>query len=171
MGINMPTQIKLDALYPEMEEATIGKWLVAAGDAVIIAQPLAELITDKVVYEFQSTVDGVVLEILLAEKSTAPVGVVLVVIGNAGEVIDTAAIREENNQLISTRETMLNTLHLATSTAPVKTQGLASLSTAPSAGGAVRATPAARRIARERNIDLSTIKGTGPGGMITEKDL
>ncbi|MEI6518422.1 MAG: E3 binding domain-containing protein [bacterium] len=164
----MPTQIKLDALYPEMEEATIGKWLVAAGDAVISGQPIAELITDKVVYEFQSTVDGVVLEILLAEKSTAPVSVTLAVIGNAGETVDTTAMREENNQLIFARETMLNTLHLATSTTPVETQGHASL---PATGGAVRATPAARRIARERNIDLSTIKGTGPGGMITEKDL
>ncbi len=164
----MSTQIKLDALYPEMEEATIGKWLVTTGDAVTNGQPIAEFITDKVVYEFQSTVDGIVLEILLAEKSTAPVGVTLTVIGEDNEKIDTSEMRAENNQLISARETMLNTLHLATSSAPVETHGHASL---PATGGAIRATPAARRIARERNIDLSTIKGTGPGGMVTEKDL
>ncbi len=165
MGTNMSTQIKLDALYPEMEEATIGKWLVIAGDVVASGQPIAELITDKVVYEFPSKVDGTMLEILLAEKSTAPVGVTLAIIGAAGEAADTAAMRAENGQLITARETMLNTLHLATSAAPVVS------APSPSASNAIRATPAARRIARERNIDLSTVKGTGPGGMITEKDL
>jgi pyruvate dehydrogenase E2 component (dihydrolipoamide acetyltransferase) len=159
----MQHTVTLEALYPEMEEATLGRWLAAPGDAVTDGQPLAELITDKVAYEFQSPAAGTLLAQLVAEKSVVPVGTVLAVLGEAGAEVDNReALEAENRRLAEARETALSAMHLAAS-APAPA--------AAAAPAAVRATPAARRLARERGVDLSTIKGTGPGGMISVEDI
>jgi pyruvate dehydrogenase E2 component (dihydrolipoamide acetyltransferase) len=153
----------LEALYPEMEEATIGRWLVAEGETVAADMPLAELITDKVAYEVQSPWAGVVLAQLPAEKSVVPVGTALAVIGAAGERVDNReALETENRRLAAEREAQLSALHAATGQVEVKPAAT---------GGAVRATPAARRLARERGVDLATLRGSGPDGMITVDDI
>lgn len=160
----MAHPIRLDALYPEMEEATIGRWLAAPGEPVATEQPLAELITDKVAYEYLSPAAGILLAILPAEKSVIPVGTVLAVVGEAGESAgDLDALREENRRLAAAREASLAAVLEATGTpAPAA---------AARPGGAVRATPAARRLARERGIDLAALAGSGPDGMITADDI
>ena len=155
----------LEPLYPEMEEATIGQWLVAVGENVTEDQPLAELITDKVVYTYSSPHAGAFLAILATEKSVVPVGVVLAVLGETGEEMpELEAYRQENRRLVAEREAALSALHEATSTEMA-------VSPLPAATGAIRATPAARRLARERGVDLSTLTGSGPGGMITVEDI
>jgi pyruvate/2-oxoglutarate dehydrogenase complex dihydrolipoamide acyltransferase (E2) component len=148
-----------------MEEATIGRWLVSVGDTVVVDQPIAELITDKVAYEYPSPGAGTVLALLPAEKSVLPVGSTLAVIGEPGAGVENLAeLLAENRRLLSVREAALADIARATETmsaptaAPVNTQ-------------AVRATPAARRLARERGIDLASVRGTGPNGMITAEDL
>jgi len=156
--------VELDRLYPEMEEATIGRWLVVAGETVAEGQPLAELITDKVAYEYQSPATGTLLAVLVPEKSVVPVGASLAVVGAADETVEgLEELLERNRRLTDARETALRTLQQATA-------GVAPDDTAPRAG-AVRATPAARRLARERGIDLATVQGSGPGGMVTVEDL
>lgn len=162
----MSHQITLDALYPEMEEATIGRWLVSSGEQVETDQPIAELITDKVAYEYRSPQAGRVLAILPAEKSVVPVGTTLAIIGADGEAVDNLEeVLEQNRLLAAAREASLNDVLQATTVQAAPTP-------APSPSGrAVRATPAARRLARERGIDLSTIHGTGPDGMITVDDI
>lgn len=162
----MAQSIVLEALYPEMEEATIGNWLVAAGAPVEAGQPLAELITDKVAYEYQSPATGIVLAILPAEKSVVPVGTTLAVIGDTGETVENLEeLEAENRRLADAREASITAIAEATATqqAPVT-------SAAPTGRG-VRATPAARRLARERGVELSTITGSGPDGMITVDDI
>jgi len=154
----------LDPLYPEMEEATIGQWLVTQGAQVTEEQPLAELITDKVAYEYRSTIAGTVLAVLTAEKSVVPVGTVLAVIGGVGETVENLAeLEAENHRLAAEREMQLAALRQATAS---ETEPM----TAPTRQ-AIRATPAARRLARERGLDLATIRGSGPDGMITVDDL
>ena len=160
----MAQPIVLDALYPEMEEATIGRWIVAEGQALDAGQPLAELITDKVAYEYQSPAAGTLLAILPAEKSVVPVGTTLAVIGDPGEAVDDLeSLIAENRRLSAAREASLSAVIEATAaqTPPPAT----------SAGRAVRATPAARRLARERGVDLAMLTGTGPDGMITVEDI
>lgn len=157
--------ITLDPLYPEMEEATIGRWLVAEGDAVEAGQPLAELITDKVAFEFESTATGTVLARLPAEKSVVPIGSALLVIGMPGEWVDNRReLEAENRRLAAEREAALTALHEATTAAP-------SAPSVNAGAGPVRATPAARRLARERGVDLATLRGSGPDGMITVEDI
>lgn len=161
----MAQSVTLDPLYPEMEEATLGRWLVAEGDGVAAGQPLAELITDKVAYEFASPAAGVLLARLPAEKSVVPVNSTLCVIGSAGERVENLAeLAAENRRLAAEREASLAALHEATAAAPAPA--------APAApGGPVRATPAARRLARERGVDLAALRGSGPDGMITVEDI
>jgi len=158
----MGQAVILEQLYPEMEEATIGRWLVAEGDSVQEGQALAELITDKVAYEYSSPVTGIVSARLAAEKSVVPVGTALAVVGAADEP-QLAAWRDGNRRLAEEREEKLRALQQATA-------GV-SANAGTSRAAAVRATPAARRLARERGVDLSAITGSGPGGMITIDDI
>ncbi len=160
----MSQHCELEALYPEMEEATIGQWLVAVGDQVSPGQSIAELITDKVVYEYQSPAEGTVLLVLPPVKSVVPVGTVLAVIGAPGETVPEAGeLEAQNRRLAAQREAQVAAVQEAAtgSTAPVAT---------PARQG-VRATPAARRLARERGVDLAMIQGSGADGMITAEDI
>ena len=163
---DMAQPIVLDALYPEMEEATIGRWLLAAGDEVVEGQPIVELITDKVVYEYQSPATGCLLALLPTEKSVIPVGTTLAILGFAGEDAgDLQPYLQENHRLAEAREANITAILEATGSE------MPSASSAMNTGGNVRATPAARRLARERGIDLASLQGSGPGGMITVDDL
>lgn len=161
----MTDMLVLEQLYPEMEEATVGRWLVADGSRVQAGQAVAELITDKVAYEYHTPVEGIILALLIAEKSVVPVGATLAVVGSPGEPVDNLEeLLEHNRRLAEEREDKLRNLQQATASAETTQE-------APRQGGAVRATPAARRLARERGVDLTKITGSGPGGMITVEDI
>jgi pyruvate dehydrogenase E2 component (dihydrolipoamide acetyltransferase) len=160
----MSEQIVLTALYPEMEEATLGRWRVTVGETVEEGQPIAELITDKVAYEYQSPAAGTVLAMLPAEKSVVPVGTVLAVVGRVDETVpELPQLLAENRRLSAAREASLTEILQAT--------GAQSAPAASERGRAVRATPAARRLARERGVDLTTLTGSGPDGMISVDDI
>ncbi len=162
----MSQQLVLEALYPEMEEATIGQWLVAVGDQVAPGQPIAELITDKVVYEYQSPAAGTLLLVLPPVKSVVPVGTVLAVLGAPEESVPQAAeLDAQNRRLSARREAQLAAVNEAAGSA------VASTATPQQRQGGVRATPAARRLARERGVELATLQGSGPEGMITAEDI
>ena len=157
--------LMLEQLYPEMEEATIGRWLVAEGEEIRADQPVAELITDKVAYEYQSPVGGKILVLLTPDKSVVPVGTALAVVGAAGESVDNLEeLLERNRRLAAEREEQLRAIQQATG-------GEETTPAVPRQAGAVRATPAARRLARERGVELSTLTGSGPGGIITVEDI
>jgi pyruvate dehydrogenase E2 component (dihydrolipoamide acetyltransferase) len=162
----MPIPIVLSALYPEMEEATIGRWRLKPGDAVAPGQAIAELITDKVAYDLASEAAGTVLAVLAAEKSVVPVGTTLLVLGEKDEALAVQQLDEwqqENHRLSAAREASLIAL----------TEAMTTDSATPVASPvrSVRATPAARRLARERGVDLATVQGSGPDGMITADDI
>ncbi len=160
----MSQLLVLDALYPEMEEATIGQWLVTVGECVAPGQAIAELITDKVVYEYQSPAAGIILLMLPPVKSVVPVGTVLAVVGDQSERVNNQTELEiRNRRLAAAREASLTAVHEATS-------GTAAPAPASQRQG-VRATPAARRLARERGIELASLQGSGPDGMITADDI
>lgn len=161
----MAQPIILDALYPEMEEATIGSWLVAVGDQLREGEPIVELITDKVVFELPSPGDGFLISLLTAEKSVIAVGTTLGMLGEEDEQpADEAAVQTENRRLAEEREANISAILQATGS-------VMNAETDRPTSGAVRATPAARRLARERGIDLNTITGSGAGGMITVDDF
>ncbi|MDR2573182.1 MAG: 2-oxo acid dehydrogenase subunit E2 [Desulfovibrio sp.] len=136
-----------------MKTGKIARWNAVEGDSVKAGQPLLEVETDKITNTVEAPADGVLFQIVVPAGGVAPVMSVIGLIAAAGE-------------------------------SPERVDGLAapaaatqaSASAAPSGDGpkeekGIRAMPVARRVAKELNIALSTVRGTGPDGIITEKDV
>src|SRR5919199_1625207 len=158
----MATEIKLPRLGQGMESGTIVKWLKSEGDRVEKGEPLYELDTDKVTQEVEAEASGVLLKIAVAEGE-ADVGTTIAVIGEQGEeipAISGAPAAEQTEQKPQEAP------------APSDGDGRARevVSVQP-AEGRVKASPLARRIARERGIDLASLHGTGPEGRIVAEDV
>jgi pyruvate/2-oxoglutarate dehydrogenase complex dihydrolipoamide acyltransferase (E2) component len=156
----MAKAFRLPDLGEGLTEGEVARWLVAEGQAIAEDDPLVEIQTDKATVEIPSPFAGTVLEILVAEGEVAPVGTDLVVIGEPGEAVASAA-----------SDTLLQAPGppAAEAASPSNTQLQGS--GAPAEAGRVQATPVVRRIAQELGVDLGTVTGTGPGERITENDV
>ncbi len=173
----MANEVKLPRLGQGMESGTIVKWLKAEGDQVEKGEPLYELDTDKVTQEVEAEASGVLLKITVAEGE-ADVGTTIAVIGKQGE--DVSAIEGATAQPVdegaqeegspgAAREQERERGREATAAeqitevrAPTHGNG---------AGARIKASPLARRIARERGIELGSLKGTGPEGRVVAEDV
>jgi pyruvate/2-oxoglutarate dehydrogenase complex dihydrolipoamide acyltransferase (E2) component len=145
-------EFKLPDLGEGLTEAEIARWLVAEGQAVDEDQPLVEVQTDKTTVEIPSPRAGTVLKILVEEGAIAPVGAVLVVIGEAGEQLLRAVEGQERDSGAAAAEPIVAIVP-------------------PEPADAVRATPAVRALARDLGVDLVGLQGTGPAGRIQESDV
>ena len=159
----MPSEIKLPRLGQGMESGVITKWLKSEGQAVEKGEPLYELDTDKVTQEVESPFSGVLLKIALAEGE-APVGTTIAYVGEPGEQVpETAA---EVAPVAPPPEPEI----------PVETTAAADASMDASMDGSEpdarkKASPLARRLARERGIDLKGMMGSGPEGRVVADDV
>jgi len=165
------SQVTLPRLGQGMESGTIVRWLKSEGDQVEKGEPLYELDTEKVTQEVEAEASGILLKILVPEGEVA-VGKTVAVIGEAGEELP--AISGEEIPAISGEPEMASQEPQA-ATQPQQENGRPSEPAAPaslqSAEGRVKASPLARRIARERGIDLAALSGTGPEGRIVAEDV
>ncbi len=160
----MATEILMPALSPTMEEGKLAKWLVKEGDTVQAGDLLAEIETDKATMEFEAVDEGVIGKILVAEGTEGvKVNTAIAIIGEAGEDMSAAPAAAAPAPAASAPAAQAAQATPATSTpAPA----------APKAEGArVFASPLARRIAAEKGIDLTKMKGTGPHGRIVKADV
>lgn len=150
----------------DMTEGTIVKWLKAEGDAVERGDKLAEIETDKTVVEMEAYSGGLLRKIVVAEGGRVPVGDLIAYIGDADDEVPeiAAPAAPEPPAAAPPTPTAAPVAAPAASAPPVPPMP------AP-AGGRVKASPMARRLARERNIDISQVTGTGPGGRITRDDV
>ena len=163
----MATDVTLPRLGQGMESGTIVKWLKSEGDRVEKGEPLYELDTDKVTQEVEADASGVLLRIAVAEGEVE-VGRTIGVIGQPGEAVDAdgAGGRAESPDGASASgSTRVE--------APVDEarEVVADQPQVEARGGRVKASPLARRIARERGVDLSVVRGTGPDGRIVAEDV
>lgn len=166
----MATQLNMPQMGYDMEEGTVIRWLVQEGSDVAIGDAVAEIETDKAAVDFESPVAGVLLKVLVSEGTTVPVGETIAVVGEAGE--DPAAVGaapEEEPEPPGTPEDSI-TEEPAAETAPESPPEPQQERTAMFEDN-LRASPVARKLAEEQGIDLSLIKGTGPGGRITRDDV
>ncbi len=167
----MPIELKMPALSPTMEEGTLAKWLVKEGDTVKSGDLLAEIETDKATMEFEAIDEGVVSQILVAEGTdNVKVGTVIAVIAGEGEDAGSAKAAPAPAPAAEPKaEAPAPAAAPAPTAAPAPVPAPAA---APAASGdRIKASPLAKRLAAERGIDLSTVKGTGPGGRIVKDDL
>ncbi len=168
----MATEIKLPRLGQGMESGTIVKWLKKEGDAVEKGEPLYELDTDKVTQEVESDAGGVLLKIAIREGEV-PVGQTVAVIGEQGEEIayeaDAPSAKEEpeteGSRAPARDEERARGARASTRVETPSGDG------ATRTDGRIKASPLARRIARERGIDLAQLRGTGPEGRIVAEDV
>jgi pyruvate dehydrogenase E2 component (dihydrolipoamide acetyltransferase) len=153
-------EVKLPRLGQGMEAGTITKWLKAPGDTVAKGEPLFEIDTDKVTQEVESDYAGVLLKITL-ESGEAPVGQTIAYIGKEGEEVTEAAAPTPKAAPAPAPEPDSAKPNQIRESAPASGSN----------GGRIKASPLARRIARERGIDLSSLSGTGPDGRIVAEDV
>ncbi|TMK72050.1 MAG: 2-oxo acid dehydrogenase subunit E2 [Actinobacteria bacterium] len=167
----MATEIKLPRLGQGMESGTIVKWLKSEGDSVEKGEPLYELDTDKVTQEVEADASGVLLKIAVQGGEVA-VGKTIAVIGEAGEQVETPAeakvddTPQEEGSPGPAREAERERGRQASAGDQVT-----ELRRAISDGGRIKASPLARRIARERGVDLGDVVGTGPEGRVVAEDV
>ena len=165
----MPTEILMPALSPTMEEGTLAKWLVKEGDTVSSGDLLAEIETDKATMEFEAVDEGVVGKILVAEgsegvKVNTPIAVLL----DDGESADDIG---ETSSAPAAAPAAQEAAPAAAEAAPAPAAAPASAAPAAADGNRIFASPLARRIAKDKGLDLSQIKGSGPKGRIVKADV
>ncbi|MCX7795012.1 MAG: 2-oxo acid dehydrogenase subunit E2 [bacterium] len=137
----MSKEFVMPKLGMTMEEGTITKWLKKEGEKVEKGEPIVEIMTDKVNMEVESPYDGTLLKIIAKEGDVVPILQPIAIIGEEGEEIKVEEPRLEEKEEVKLEEEI------------------------------IKASPAAKKLAREAGIDLSLIKGTGPDGRIVEKDV
>lgn len=158
----MAIEILMPALSPTMEEGTLAKWLVKEGDTVKSGQVIAEIETDKATMEFEAVDEGKIGKILVAE-------------GTAGVKVNTAiAVLLEDGEEAGAAVSKPAAAPVAAAAAPAAAP-VAAAAPAPAApvaaGARVFASPLARRIAKEKGLDLTKVQGSGPHGRIVRADV
>jgi pyruvate dehydrogenase E2 component (dihydrolipoamide acetyltransferase) len=164
----MAIEILMPALSPTMEEGTLAKWLVKAGDKVKSGQILAEIETDKATMEFEAVDEGIVGSLLVAEgtagvKVNAPIAIML-------EEGESAGARPAPAKAV-TAAPATGAVASTSVVVPAAAATVASVAPVAATGARVFASPLARRIAAEKGLDLTKVAGTGPHGRIVKADV
>ena len=156
----MATIVKMPKLGTTMTEGTIVKWLKNEGDPVEKGEIYVEIQTDKVNIEDEAEASGILRKIIVKEGETVKVGEPIAIIAEADEelpdlevVEDVADGKQEESASVLTQEE--DKIAEAIEAVP----------------GKIKASPAAKRVAREKQIDLSDVTPSGPGGRIVERDV
>jgi pyruvate dehydrogenase E2 component (dihydrolipoamide acetyltransferase) len=165
-------EVQMPKLSDTMTEGTVVSWKKKVGDQVNAGEVLAEIETDKATMEWEATDDGVLKEIYVQEGGKVNVGDRIAFIGDGGEAAKEKQTETEKPAPAKAKEaeTAPPRQSEKSKPAPAKTETVPAAEEQPTAGR-IKASPLARKIAAEKNLDLTKIKGSGPGGRIVEKDL
>ncbi len=134
-------QVMIPDISTTLNTVVIRRWLRHEGERVARGEPIVEVETDKAAVEIEAHADGTLLKILVEEGSEVPIGTVIAFIGEPGQI----PFAEPTSPTLPARPDIPTGLH--------------------------RAFPAAEKLARELGVDLRTVKGTGPDGLITPRDV
>jgi pyruvate dehydrogenase E2 component (dihydrolipoamide acetyltransferase) len=162
--------VVMPRLSDSMEEGTILAWLKQVGDEVAVGEELVEIETDKANMAYEADVGGTLTEILAKEGETLAIGEPIARIGSNGEGPDAkpagpvVAGASDSPQVRAEQGGALGASPSAAVTDDASVDGS-------QAGGRVKASPLARRLAKEQGIELSAIRGSGPGGRIVKADV
>lgn len=154
----MAQEVLMPKLGLTMTEGTIEEWKYKEGDSVKKGDILFSVATDKLTNDVEAEADGILLKILLPEGETAPCKAVIAYIGEAGEVIAEGGASAESAAAQAPAS--------SAAAVPAKTPAVTR-----DPGTPVLASPAAKKLAKEKGVDLALIAGTGPKGRITLEDV
>ncbi len=161
-------EVRMPTPGQTVEEAVIVTWAKSEGDEVAAGEVIAEIETDKAVFELESPGAGTMLKILYGEESVVPVRALIALIGEAGEDADAyATTAAEAAEEAAAAKVAPMPAGPQAAAAPSETAA------APAAAHAGRpnASPAARALARRLGVDLARVAGSGPGGLVTSGDV
>jgi len=156
----MAETINMPKLGFDMAEGLLVRWVKQVGETIHKGDVLAEIETDKATVEVESSATGVVLQLIVDQGTLVPVNAPIAIVGKAGEVISNLLL--VNGEKKVDEKPAAQTQQIVDS-AP---QVVASADGAP-----VKASPLAKKIARDQKVDLSKVQGTGPGGRIVRRDI
>ena len=169
-------------LSDTMTEGVVAEWLKKVGDEVSSGEILAEIESDKATMEFESFYDGVLLHIGVEKGKAAPVDAILAIIGDKGEDVS-AILKEAEAKAAKTEEPKekkeekveVKPSEVVESKPQPKPAAVLTSKPAPvpqlSANGRVKASPLAKRLAKERGFDIGRIPGSGDGGRVVKRDV
>ena len=160
--------IKMPRLSDTMTDGVVAKWHKKIGDIIKEGDLLADIETDKATMEFESFQEGVLIHIGVKENETAQVDAILAIVGEKDEDISMLLQQSEDNvkEDISLQDTVEKI------NVPNSTKDVVPISHSTEKDSSfIKVSPLARKMAKEKNIDLSTIKGSGDGGRIIKRDL
>jgi pyruvate dehydrogenase E2 component (dihydrolipoamide acetyltransferase) len=175
----MPTNILMPALSPTMEKGNLAKWLKKEGDKIKSGDVIAEIETDKATMEYEAVDDGTLAKIVVPEGTQdVAVNSVIAVLANEGEDVKAAASAnvkaptapkaEEPKKGDTKQSAPAPTIQAA----PAPRAPAAAIPSArPAGANRVFASPLARRLAKEANLDLNSVQGSGPNGRIIARDV
>ncbi|HEX6115461.1 MAG TPA: dihydrolipoamide acetyltransferase family protein [Solirubrobacterales bacterium] len=170
----MATDIVMPRLSDSMEEGTILKWMKSVGDEVAVGEELVEIETDKANMVYESDTAGTLIETIAGEGDTLPIGEVIARVGEAGEAPSgngaSAPAKEEQAEPEAAGPAE-EAAEPAEETAEPPKEAAAEAAPPAAADGRVKASPIARRIAKEKGIDIGSLSGSGPGGRIVKADV
>jgi pyruvate dehydrogenase E2 component (dihydrolipoamide acetyltransferase) len=175
----MSTDVFMPALGFDMTEGLLARWLMNEGDPVVKGQAIAEIETEKATVEIEAAAAGILARIVVRAGETVPVGTLIGVIAEAGEeVAAPPAPRTPAPPAPRTPAPPEPPMPAPSASPPTAPQAPLPPASVPEAGeGAapsaarVKASPVARKMAEEAGLDLSRIKGSGPGGRVVERDV
>jgi pyruvate dehydrogenase E2 component (dihydrolipoyllysine-residue acetyltransferase) len=153
--------VVMPRLSDSMEEGTVLQWLKAVGDEIAVGDELVEIETDKANMAYESDVAGALTEILVEEGETVPIGTPIARVGDSDEGPEASAAGP-----VAREGGALRAGHGPSSTPPTPAPP-----TEEGDGHRTKASPLARRIAKERKLDLTRLQGSGPGGRIVKADV
>jgi pyruvate dehydrogenase E2 component (dihydrolipoamide acetyltransferase) len=158
----MAETINMPKLGFDMAEGLLVRWVKQVGETINKGDVLAEIETDKATVEVESPASGVVLSHIVDQGSIVPVNAPIAVVGAEGEKVDAPAATPRPEAKAEEKTS-------ASQTQPTPAPVAQTSATAES--GPVKASPLARKVAKDNGINLATVQGTGPGGRVTRKDV
>ena len=157
----MAETINMPKLGFDMAEGLLVRWVKQVGENINKGDILAEIETDKATVEVESSASGVVLSHIAEQGTMVPVNAPIAVIGQAGEKVDTPAAAPKPEAKAEEKP--------ATPSQP--TAAPVAQASAPADNGPVKASPLARKVAKDNGVNLASVQGTGPGGRVVRKDV
>lgn len=164
----MAELVNMPKLGFDMAEGTLIRWIILESEPVVKGAILAEIETDKATVEVESTSDGVVARHLVSEGDIVPINTPIAVIAGPSEEVDVEALIADiasQEEVVSDQTVIPTTVSEEIPSPPPVAEAAGTLPRG------VRASPLARRIADEHNLNLKSISGSGPGGRVRKKDV
>jgi len=176
----MAETISMPKLGFDMAEGTLVRWVKQVGENINKGDVLAEIETDKATVEVESSASGVVLQHIVDQGTVVPVNAPIAVVGAEGEKVEVPKPEggkpkaeekkvEESKAEVQAAEKPASAPSGAAPTQP--TTAPAEQAATPVDSGSVKASPLAKKIARDNRVDLARLQGTGPGGRVVRKDV